>query len=303
MATVEQEYPFISIITPVYNDTARLKVLLELLEKQTYPAHLFEVLVIDNASKEPVAPALENAPHARLIYEGEAGPDKARKAGVENAKGEYLAFIDSDCVPYPDWLENGVRALLRNPTCGLVGGRVDVFPQDPKRMTLAEYYDSVYAFPTRENVNKHHFMPTCNLFTRRAIFEAVGHFDGSLKTAGDQEWGERVFAHGYPLVYDDSVAIQHPARHTMQELHKKIRRLAYGHTDLLISRSKWPVMLQNQFYRRLFIFPTPSEIRKVAKSKHTFANKAKILGIVFWTRIYRAYVMILSLFPQKGKLW
>ncbi|MDX1993009.1 MAG: glycosyltransferase family A protein [bacterium] len=302
----QQELPFVSVIIPVYNDTARLKVLLELLQKQTYPSHLFEVIVVDNASREPVAPALENAPNARIVVETNPGPDKARKAGLAHAKGDYLAFTDSDCVPYPDWLENGIRAMLRNPGCGLVGGRVDVFPKDPKQMTWVEYYESVFAFPTKDNVNRHHFMPTCNMFTRKDVFEAVGPFNDTLRSSGDQEWGERVYKHGYKLVYDDSVAIRHPARRTLKEVQKKIRRMTFSHTALLIkdASSKWfPVFLQNKFYRRLFIFPTPSEVRKTLRSQHTLTNKIKILLIVLWTRVYRAWVMLRSLFPQPERLW
>jgi glycosyltransferase involved in cell wall biosynthesis len=299
------DLPFVSIITPVYNDTARLKVLLENLEKQTYPSDRYEVIVVDNASKEPVAPALENAPHARIVFEAQGGPDLARNAGIRNTTSEYLAFIDSDCIPYPDWLESGIRALLREPDSGLVGGRVDVFPKDPNNRTWVELMESVYAFPTKANIQKHHFMPTCNMFTTKKVFDAVGLFNGELKSSGDEEWGQRVYAHGYKLVYDHNVAIRHPARRTLKEINKKTSRVSYSYTDLLRrrSKSKLPVFLQPKFLKRMFILPVPSELDSLFKSKLNLLDKGKVLLLVVWSRTYRAYSMIRALSTKSGKLW
>jgi len=299
----EQGLPFVSIIIPVYNDSERLKVCLEALENQDYPDDLYEVIVVDNASKEPVEPVTDQFARARRVYEGKPGPDGARNAGVREAKGDYYAFVDSDCIPYPDWLAKGADWLMKNPDAGLIGGRVDVFPKDPKDQTLVELYESVYAFPTKLNIESHHFMPTCNMFTSKRIFEAVGPFNDQLKTAGDEEWGQRVYAHNYPLIYADDVAIKHPARHTFQDIFKKIRRIAFGYTDQITKESGKHALLLWKYWRRLFILPTPYELRELRDSDLNLTNKLKVLYVVLVSRTYRAYQMILTLFPQRDHLW
>lgn len=295
--------PFVSIIIPVYNDSARLKLCLEALEAQDYPDDLYEVVVIDNNSSEPVAPVTGPFARVKLVHESQPGPDAARNTGLTNASGEYFAFTDSDCIPYPDWLRKGVEKLLANPEAGLIGGRVDVFPQDPNQLTLVELYESVFAFPTKLNITAHHFMPTCNMFTTRQVFDKVGEFDSDLKTPGDEEWGQRVHSHGLPLIYDDDIAIRHPARRTYAALHKKIKRITYRFVGLLRERSEGSVYTNTRFLRRLFILPVPYEIKKILGAKLGVVDKLKVTYVVIWTRAIRAYEMVRATFMPIERLW
>lgn len=299
----EQSLPFVSIIIPVYNDSERLKICLDAIEAQDYPDDLYEVVVIDNASKEPVAPVTDQYARVKLVYEGQPGPDVARNTGLAHAKGDYFAFTDSDCIPYPDWLRRGVRKLLENPEVGLVGGRVDVFPKDPHNLTLVELYESVFAFPTQYNITDHHFMPTCNMFTMRRVFDQVGEFDPDLKTPGDEEWGQRVHSHGLAQIYDNDVAIRHPARNTYQALHKKIKRITYRFVGLLRDRSEGSVFTNTRFLRRLFILPVPYEIRKIRGADLGLMDKLKVTYVVIWTRTIRAYEMLRATFLPMERLW
>lgn len=298
-----QSLPFVSIIIPVYNDSERLKICLDALEKQDYPSDLYEVIVIDNASKEPVAPVTDQFARVTRVYEASPGPDVARNAGLAVAKGQYLAFTDSDCIPYPDWLRRGVEGLLKHPDVGLIGGRVDVFPQDANAITIVELYESVFAFPTQLNIVAHHFMPTCNMFTTRQVFDKVGLFDPDLKTPGDEEWGQRVHAHGLELIYDPDLAIRHPARRTYAALHKKIKRITYRFVGLLRERTKGSVYLNSRFLRRLVILPVPYEIKKILGAKLGLVDKLRITYVVIWTRTIRAYEMVRATRLPIERLW
>src|SRR5439155_15998009 len=57
-----------------------------------------------------------------------AGPAIARNLAVAEARGEVLAFTDSDCIPEPGWLKAGVAALESDPRLGVVQGRT--LPED-----------------------------------------------------------------------------------------------------------------------------------------------------------------------------
>mgnify|MGYP000597378413 CR=1 FL=1 len=92
----ENGVPFLSVIAPVYNDNTRLANLLESLGRQTYPVDLFEIIVVDNASQDGVADAVESYP-VRLIRNAEnLGFSAANNVGFEASAGRYLLFSNPD---------------------------------------------------------------------------------------------------------------------------------------------------------------------------------------------------------------
>lgn len=224
--------PFVSVIIPVYNEQERLKKCLSALEEQTYPKNLYEVIVVDNASKQDIKSVVKQFGQALTTYESRPGSYIARNQAISLAKGEVLAFTDADCIPAPDWIETGVINLLHHPNCGLVAGKIELFFKNPSKPTIAELYDSfMVGFPQHEFVQEG-FGATANLFTFRQVMDKVGGFDGKLKSSGDKEWGQRVHAAGYELCYADDTCVAHPARDSWQELCKKTTRIVGGHLDL-----------------------------------------------------------------------
>ena len=224
--------PFVSVIIPVYNDTARLNSCLKCLSTQTYPRKRFEVVVVDNGSDEPIEPRLPPRDNVICVHEPTAGSYTARNRGLEAAKGEVLAFTDSDCRPDPTWIEKGVAALEQLETPGLVAGRIELFFQAPAHPTWVELYEQVFAFPQEENVSLRHYGATANMFTKRSVFDEIGGFDDRLKSGGDREWGNRVHEAGLPLRYAKEVMVRHPARRNAREYFAKAKRTIHGHYAL-----------------------------------------------------------------------
>jgi glycosyltransferase involved in cell wall biosynthesis len=220
--------PFVSVIIPVRDDRQLAKCL-RALEDQTYPKSAYEVIVVDNGSNESVDPVVAGFGQAQTVREGRSGSYAARNRGLTLARGEVIAFTDSDCIPDPGWIEMGVARLLGTLNCGLIAGRVESFFEDPLRPTAVELYESVTAFPQKRYVEVRRFGATANLFTFKSVFEDVGPFDDELRSGGDYEWGRRVFASGYGQVYADDVRVAHPARRSFGQLRGKIVRVADGH--------------------------------------------------------------------------
>ena len=102
----------VSVIIPHYNDLDGLDRCLSALAQQTYPADLIEVIVADNCSPQGAA-AVEQciAGRARMALSHDRGAGPTRNAGVAASSAQLLAFIDSDCVPEPQWLAAGIAAL------------------------------------------------------------------------------------------------------------------------------------------------------------------------------------------------
>jgi hypothetical protein len=72
------------------------------------------------------------------------------------------------------------------------------------------------------------FAATANLFVRRAVFDAVGHFDERLLSGGDQEFGARAHAAGVPIDYAPAAVVHHAARRSLSELLAKAHRVGVG---------------------------------------------------------------------------
>ncbi|WP_144865734.1 glycosyltransferase, partial [Hyella patelloides] len=230
----KSDYPFISVIIPVFNDREPLKLCLAALAQQSYPSSQHEVIVVDNGSDhlEQIEAIVNSFKEVILAKESTPGSYAARNKGLSLAKGEIIAFTDADCIPAPDWLEAGVQTLTNTPNCGLVAGQIQLFFRNPKQPTMVEIYESVRALPQQEFVAKHHYGATANVFTTQEVIKQVGGFDAQLKSSGDVEWGQRVYKKGYQQVYAESVVVHHPTRASWKEFCNRTRRLAGGHYDL-----------------------------------------------------------------------
>ena len=220
---------FVSVIIPVFNDLDGLRGCLEALARQTYPAERVELLVVDNASSEDLSGVTREFERVRLLREERPGSYHARNCGLEAARGDVIAFIDADCVPTPDWIRAGVEAVAKEEV-GLAAGRVELCFRDPEHLTAVELHESRYAF-RQASYAQDNFGATANVFTRRSVLEKVGGFDGSLKSGGDKEWGNRIHRHGFQVVYAADACVLHPARSTWEGFANKISRCVCGELD------------------------------------------------------------------------
>lgn len=275
--------PFVSVIIPVYNDAERLEKCLTALDKQTYPQDLYEVIAIDNASAESIVEIVNKYQQASTIYEAEPGSYAARNRGITVAKGEIFAFTDSDCIPAADWIEQGVKALIDHPDCGIIGGKIKLFFRDPNRLTAVELYEDLTAFPQKRHIEKNNFTPTANLFTYKEIFDELGKFNHQLKSNGDREWCQLVCGQGYGIKYAEQAMVSHPARYSFKEIYRRYLRMAGGRADAY--RAKY----QQNLFRFKIIYEvasslliTPKDILVVAiKGNYSAVQRVKILLVLF----------------------
>ncbi len=218
---------FVSVIIPVYNDFERLKHCLQALDHQTYPRSCYEIIVVDNNSDDDLKSLISQFQNA--VYESEltVGSYAARNKGISVAKGTILGFTDSDCIPSVDWIEKGISSLSNE--CQYVAGQISIFFKDPKRPTIPELYDSLNCLNQQHYMESGHYGATANLFAYRELFDRVGLFSAGLKSGGDKEWGQRVFAAGHKQAYAKDVLVLHPARYSAKDICKKTARVTKGH--------------------------------------------------------------------------
>jgi len=215
--------PFVSVVIPCQDDGDRLKLCLNALYHQSYPYASYEVVVCDNNSTEDIDRICQQFPNVRYCHTATPGSYAARNRGLELAKGEAIAFTDADCIPDADWILEGVRSLLLSPGAGIVGGHIQFFFEGD-RPNPVEYVDSLSYLRQWEYVTQEHYAAGANLFTWRKVFDEAGLFDERLLNLGDKEWGQRVHATQWEIVFAEQAVVWHPARATLGALMAKARR-------------------------------------------------------------------------------
>jgi GT2 family glycosyltransferase len=211
--------PALAVIIPHYNDPERLGRCLEALTPQLASRPEVEAVVVDNNSPCDLTPLQAAYPRMRFVTEPAKGAAAARNRGVVETTAPCLAFLDSDCVPAPDWLDSALRLSGQ---AGLTGGRVDTFDETPAPRSGAEAFETVFAFHQRVYVEQKGFSVTANLLTSRTVFEDVGPMIVGLSE--DVDWCQRATAKGYSLVYADDLVTSHPTRQDWPALAKKWHR-------------------------------------------------------------------------------
>ncbi len=188
-----------------------------------------EVIVVDDGSLRPDAVEdVVRAAGARLIRRAvNGGPAAARNTGLAHAASEVVAFVDSDCVPRPGWIE-ALLAHFADPAVAAVAPRI--VADSPGRGALATYEASRSALDmgARESIVRPGagvgYVPSAALLVRRA---AVGRgFDESMRVGEDVDLVWRLSATGHHVRYDPSVTVAH--QHRTRPRSWLTQRVQYG---------------------------------------------------------------------------
>jgi glycosyltransferase involved in cell wall biosynthesis len=111
--------PLVSVIVPTFNRAHIIGRALDSIFAQTFQD--FEVIVVDDGSKDTTQEWLSRYPHPiRCLYQENSGPAAARNKGMAVAKGEYIAFLDSDDSYFPRNLEAHLLRFEKEPEVGLI---------------------------------------------------------------------------------------------------------------------------------------------------------------------------------------
>lgn len=285
---------------PVWNDSGRLQDCLRALEEQTYPGHLYEVIVVDNDSAKTIGHVVAPYARARVVQEGRPGSYAARNTGVTHARGDIIAFTDSDCIPAPDWLERGVAHLTHLDGRAVVAGRIEIFPRSQQQPNAVEQYEMLVALDQRKYVGNYKFGATANLFTFREVFEQAGPFLAEVKSGGDLEWGRRIVGSGYRLEYADNARVFHPARASLSQLYSKIVRITGGLHDL--KRLKGRTYLEFDRSLLLELLPPVKTIARTLREPRLRRkrDRIKVCAVFLFVRYVQAFEKLRLSFP---KLW
>ncbi len=182
-----------------------------------------DVLVIDDGSRDPRAVEAVCRSHgARYVHRTGGGPAAARNTALSLLTAPFVAFLDSDCVAPPGWLE-GLRGHLEDPAVGAVAPRVAgaVAPRvaGDTRSPLDLGVRPALVRPGTEVA----YVPTAALLMRRT---ALTPFDEALRYGEDVDLVWRTVDAGWQVRYDPSVVVEHSEPPSLAA--RLVRRYRYG---------------------------------------------------------------------------
>jgi GT2 family glycosyltransferase len=257
---MKQKIPFFSIIIPTYNRPAELAACLEALCRLDYPRNLFEVIVIDDGgqpSLQPVVACFFDQLEVTLLKQTNTGPAAARNTGVKRAKGEFLAFIDDDCTPFPDWLQKLANRFAETPDHAIGGRTLNALFENLYSTASQTLIDAGYAYhnPLPSQAS---FFASNNLTVPATHFHSIGGFDITFRTSEDRDFCDRWRHHGFQMTYAPEVLICHSHPLSFRPFwrqHFNYGRGAYRYHQTRARRGTGRLRPDLKFYMRLISHP------------------------------------------------
>jgi glycosyltransferase involved in cell wall biosynthesis len=224
----------IDVVICTYNNADLLDRALEALEKQDVSSGVeWNVLVVDNnctdGTPDVVQRYVKRGKIASLtrVLEPQQGLTFARLCGVESTHGEWIAFVDDDCLLRENWVAEAAEFARNHPACGAFGGRVTPRWEVPPPDFVLKYQ---YAYAVQDYgpmAIELSYLVGAGLVVRRSALCDSGwtcrqflddRVGNQLISGGDMEIGMRIRSAGYELWYTPTCQLMHviPASRTTE---------------------------------------------------------------------------------------
>lgn len=228
--------PPISVVVCTRDRAQLLQCCLNALRQLDYPN--YEVIVVDNASRDDATARVVAATPFRYVREDRPGLDWARNRGIAEAGHAIIAYIDDDAQAAPGWLR-GLAAAFADPLVAAVTGLVVPSELATPAQQLFEQYGGMgkgaltrqfqrARLCARDLLSAHQVGVGANMAFRRTTFAQVGHFDTALDVGtpssggGDLDMFHRVLVAGLTLRYEPSVVVYHQHRRELEALRRQL---------------------------------------------------------------------------------
>jgi glycosyltransferase involved in cell wall biosynthesis len=227
--------PLVSVVIPNYNFASSLHLCLRAVQDQTYrPIEL--ILVDDGSTDDSVAIAQRLG--VRVLHTGRnQGAAAARNLGVVQARGEFLAFIDSDVAIAPDAIEVAMSMLDKDPDVSVVCSIHD--PEPLIRDSRFEEYRALqFHYWTASSVGPVSFLFSAMCVMRRSVFDEVGPFKPWLRDNDEVDYGNRL-TQRHTMVLSSAVRSRQDHDDRLLPLTRKLFRRACNRVPLYAQRRRF----------------------------------------------------------------
>jgi glycosyltransferase involved in cell wall biosynthesis len=215
VSQVGAERPLVSVVIPTFNAAAFIRDCLRSVFSQQGDFDLDVVLVDDGSSDDTLARVETSGYPVRRFEQANAGPAAARNRALREARGEYIAFLDSDDLWPEGKLASQLEVMQAHPDIGLLFGNCRQFDErgeytqtlfEEAQRDLPFWGDPLYVLQPYAKLMQRNFITTGSIVMRRACVDVVGYFDERLRLVEDLEYWLRI-ALEFPIAHVDSVCL------------------------------------------------------------------------------------------------
>jgi glycosyltransferase involved in cell wall biosynthesis len=242
--------PFISFIIPARNEEKMIGACLDAIGQLACEPGLWECILVDNGSTDATA-EIGRAKGARVLVVPNATISALRNLGAKEARGEFLGFIDADCVIDKDWLKNALASF-----CDAKIACVGCQPGIPEQRSWVQ---ETWALQNRRTapVEDVGWLPSMNILVRKSAFAEVGGFNETLTTCEDVDFCYRLKKNKYRIVSDLSVkSVHYGEAKTIPDFFRKERWRGQSNLQGLLSHGFYwreiPSVVLPLFYLIIF---------------------------------------------------
>lgn len=218
----------ITVVIPVKDAEDKIEKCLEAVSNQTITP--LEIILVDGHSNDNTVAKAQKF-NVKIVYEEYGTVGGARKTGVENANGQYIAFTDSDCIPKEDWLENLVNEFEE--TIVGVGGATENLGKGIWKESISLILNSFLgsansvqdrAFSTKKYVKS---ISGCNSMYRLTDLLKVGNFNPTLRMNEDTEINKRLLSIG-KILYTPNAVVFHNQDRGLKDFARRMYTFGKG---------------------------------------------------------------------------
>ncbi len=239
----------ISVVVVCYNEERNLREILDSLVAQTYPPEQFEVIVVDNNSSdstfEIASDYARRHHHFRVVRNPVQGIAPSRNVGLREARFEYVAFTDADCIVPGNWLEVLAEGMERYKDImpelvAVGGGNIAADLSNPFLEALAITLNSFWGshgstqgmlFTTDTEVPH---IPTLNiLYEKQAVLEAGGFDESFGNICEDPELNHRLKRAGKRFMFLHDAVVRHKLRPDLRSWLRNVFKYGKGRSWLM----------------------------------------------------------------------
>lgn len=194
---------FISIVVPFHNNRNEIQLCCESLINQAYPSDRYEIIFVDNNSRDSSPAIVSTFPSILLLQQPVQGSYAARNLGIRAAKGQLIAFTDADCVAASDWLQQ-INAAMHPPAVRLILGAYSGSRAKFPASALSAYENAKNRYIFQGQDQSLYYGYTNNMAVRPSVFDQFGFFS-EVARGGDVMLVRKVLDHDP----DSKVSIQY----------------------------------------------------------------------------------------------
>lgn len=222
-------YPKVSVVVCSYNGARTLEACLTSLQQMDYPD--YEVILVDDGSTDSTPDIAKDFPRVITIRQKNLGLSVARNVGMNAARGELIAYTDSDCMADKDWLYYLVGTLTQGDYMAVGGPNISPPAQSWAQACVASSPGQPSHVLIGDTEAEH--IPGCNMAFYKWALESIGGFDPEYRKAGDDVdvcW--RLMEMGYRIGFSPSAVVWHHRRFTIRAYFNQ--QGGYGEAEALL---------------------------------------------------------------------